>query len=218
MFNLETTKKFIKIFFDLFTFSVSKCENSNETYIDPKKLILDGVHKSLIVFLENLTMDQKIKLSSDLLKKFNENSEIDKIKKLKPLIILKQFKSEFSIKNKYLNIWKNSINNVYKSEVLNSNHNNIKVYETINTNKQKNYIENHEKNIDTSFIEKLEKNGFDYNPLYNIKENQELKDQSKDEKINKEKEIDNNQTIINNSQQMNFSFKKSKRIQLGYKI
>ena len=78
--------------------------------INPKKLILDTVHKSLILFLENSNLDQKVKLSSNLLKKFNENSQMEKTKKLKTLIILRTLKSDFLIKNKFLKLWINNKN------------------------------------------------------------------------------------------------------------
>ena len=105
MLNLSSIKEFIKIFNDLISFSFSNKEK-NDYNIKNQNLISEIIQKSLIIFFENLSLDNKIKFSLDIFNKFKENSKLEKIKKIKNLIIYQNFKTLLITKNKHFNKWK----------------------------------------------------------------------------------------------------------------
>lgn len=174
--------------------------------INPKQLILDTVHKSLIVFLENVNLDKKIKLASDLLKKFNENSQMQKINKLKSLFIMKNFKSQFIVKNKFFSTWKEM-----KLDFLNNDNNNQK----IESNSSSNYNKT-EEDFKKFYVESIVKLA-DNDIISNKKaKTDSLEENLEENKIEKDKESEKNQLqdskIYNDTKN---SLKKSKRIQIG---
>jgi len=178
--------------------------------INPKKLILDTVHKSLILFLENSNLDQKIKLASNLLKKFNENSQMEKTKKLKTLIILRTLKSDFLIKNKFLNLWINNknkfdfhldINKIDETDSYKKRINCNNIYETA----KKTYFVSKENNANNVIFNNCEA----LNKSYSYENVSEIKTEKGKESEKNELQESKTYNDTNNS------LKKSKRLQLG---
>jgi len=171
--------------------------------------------------------------------------QIQKTKKLKALIILNNFKTEYMLKNKYFKKWShtNNIKIRIKSEETKDNFHKIvqeKNYEFINKNKEENKVETSNYKISNESYENFNKeieykkpfnmapqlkiNNDNENFFQNVSEkysNSSLIKENKSKKEDKTLEteifsIDKvNREVHQSEYEINNSIKKSKRVQLG---
>jgi len=191
--------------------------------INPKQLILETVHKSLIVFLENVNLDQKIKLASDLLKKFQENCQMEKINKLKSLIILKNFKTEILFKNKFFRILNipNSNNQKQKDIQFSSYELNCQKNSESNRGQKERNISGEDKKevFPESSSRSSDKKVNERNFICNSQiKNGFLDEKLVENKLEKEKEKESEKNELQESSvynETNNSLRRSKRLQIG---